>query len=90
MKLKKISGPTDGGAKESPEGIGTVLNSKFWEHLYFLFVIKMNRSEEEFFKFNTRKVIFLVEKYADQFKTEKAEIDSKIREVSSMTEFLRG
>lgn len=50
----------------------------------------MNRSEEEFFRFNTRKVIFLVEKYAEQFKTEKAEMDSKIREVSSMTEFLRG
>lgn len=50
----------------------------------------MNRSEEEFFRFNTRKVIFLVEKYAEQFNTEKAQMDSKIREVSSMTEFLRG
>lgn len=49
----------------------------------------MNRSEEEFFRLNTRKVIFLVEKYAEQFKTQERELN-QIREVSSMRDFLKG
>ncbi len=49
----------------------------------------MNRSEEEFFKFNTRKVIFLAEKYAEQFKAQEKELN-QIKQVASMRDFLKG
>ena len=61
----------------------------FWEYLYFIYVIKLNRPEEEFFKSTPAKVIRMIELEYQKYdylpgKTQK----SATREVKSIREFL--
>lgn len=61
----------------------------FWEYLYFIYVIKLNRPEEEFFKSTPAKVIRMIELEYQKYdylpdKTQK----TTTREVQSIREFL--
>lgn len=46
----------------------------------------MRRSEEEFFRFNTRKVVYIIDRYYGDYKEA---VEKQEREVSSMREFLK-
>jgi len=54
--------------------------------LYYLYVIKIGRSEEEFFNASTRKTLYIVEKYFGEYKQA---VDKQAKEVGSMREFLK-
>lgn len=61
----------------------------FWEYLYFIYVIKLNRPEEEFFRSTPAKVIRMIELEYQKYdylpdKTQK----TTTREVQSIREFL--
>lgn len=56
----------------------------FWETLYFAYCIKLGRSEEEFFKSTTGKIIRILEINVDGIKKK-----NKIVKVNSMRDFLK-
>lgn len=46
----------------------------------------MRRSEEEFFKFSTRKVVYIIDRYFGEYKQA---VEKQAREAGSMREFLK-
>lgn len=49
-------------------------------------MIKIGRSEEEFFNASTRKTLYIVEKYFGEYKLA---VEKQAKEVGSMREFLK-
>ena len=70
----------------NPQNLRTNLGD-FWEYLYFLYVIKLNRPEEEFFKSTPAKVIRMIELEYLKYKGIPDE-KNQVKEVNSIREFL--
>lgn len=45
------------------------IDANFWESLYFIYCLEMNRPENEFFKSTTAKILRMIEIKYEGFKT---------------------
>lgn len=55
------------------------INESFWESLYFIYCIEMNRPEKEFFESKTAKILRMIEIKYEGFKTKNVTTASTMR-----------